>query len=674
MDNKDKVILARLFEWQYQLDKYTNLQLVNIANILKESKGQLFKQLEKATITDWSKQRTEQLLGEVQAAYGPIKAKINNDMGAMVAEAGKASYDEHSKILSFDGKASAVVGVPVTSNQMRALVDTTPVGGRTLSRWVDRTFDINMREKIQREVAAGIINGDGYLDIVKRLKASIPGTERELKTLGKTYVQSVNVQAMKDVYNANPEIVKSVLWRATVGLNTCVECASLDGVEYPVNGHPGCPLHPLCVHPDTSVFAPDKIAAFITSYDGPVVELTVSDGRRFTVSVNHMLATPRGLVKAGSITEGDYVIDTPVSKYAVTYPDDNRYPSSIKEQVEAFAESPGVTTIRMPVATEHLHGDTEFGDGYVDIVTFDSLLEGDFESFCHEFFGKDGFVDRSTGHIPFSSKSDLLFSLWRSSLALGCEVGGFGVPPVLFRRTIKHHLSVCLSNASGGDAMIDENFVDHYPFDAELFGDSIFRSPVYVWHDYITRANKCLPACTSDPEQLKDGIFPPPNYCRNFRNGLPASTKFTRIKNVRRFHYTGHLYDLHCFSGLYYISGILSSNCRCVLVPITVAAEKMGLTEKDLNEMARPYTIERDGKLKSGKTGKVIESGTFKGNFESWLKNASEKQQRAFFGPKRYEALKDGSIKFDQLVDKQTGRLKRLDELGLGMKKSPPVK
>ena len=111
-----------------------------------------------------------------------------------------------------------------------------------------------------------------------------------------------------------------------------------------------------------------------------------------------------------------------------------------------------------------------------------------------------------------------------------------------------------------------------------------------------------------------------------------------------------------------------------MLVPITVAAEKMGLTAKDLNEMARPYTIERDGTLKSGKTGKVIESGTFKGNFESWLKTASEKQQRAFFGPKRYEALKDGRIKFDQLVDKQTGRLKRLDELGLGMKKSQPVK
>lgn len=351
MSNKDMILLARALEWQYQLDKYTEEQLGAVRRILRQAGRELFNKLDRADITDWSRQRTEQLLDEIQTAMGAVASKITGNIGLMTATSGSAAYDAHTAILGFNGQATAVKGVAVTANQLHSLVVTTPVGGRTLSGWVDRTFDHNMREKIRREIGAGIINGDGYRDVVKRLKESVPGTERQISTLAKTYVQSVNVQAMQDVYAANPDIVKSVLWRATFGLNTCILCASLDGTEYPVNGHPACPLHPLC---------------------------------------------------------------------------------------------------------------------------------------------------------------------------------------------------------------------------------------------------------------------------------------------------------------------------RCVLIPVTVDAEKMGLTAKQLNEMARPYTMEK-GVLKRG--GKVIDSGTFKGNFEKWIKTASEKQQRSFFGAKRYEALQSGRLTFDQMVDKQTGRLRTLNELGLGLKK-----
>lgn len=246
MNNIDLVLVARGAEWQYRLDAYTDEQLKEISRITRKARNDLEAKLESGKLTEWSKERTMQALDEAEYLLEGTRAQITETIAGVAATAGSAAYDAHSSILSFGGAATAVRSVAMTADQLYSMVKSTPVGGNTLAEWVDRSFDYSMQKKIKREMAAGMMSGESYKELAGRIRECWPGTTNEIETLTRTYVQSVNVQAMQDVYNANADIVKSVVWRATFGLRTCILCAGLDGHEYPLNEHPPCPLHPRC--------------------------------------------------------------------------------------------------------------------------------------------------------------------------------------------------------------------------------------------------------------------------------------------------------------------------------------------------------------------------------------------------------------------------------------------
>jgi len=246
IDNKDLVLLAKAIEWQYELNKYTTSQLEMVDSAVSLGRRLLERKLKKTSITDWSRKRSHALLEEVQDLTLGVAEALGEDIATVVADAGSAAYAAHSSILSFGGAAANVTAVTVTAAQLKSIIVTTPVGGKTLNEWVRKTFSSNLQDKIKREIAAGLINGENYRTMAARIKKGIPGTKRELETLTRTYVQSINTQAMRDVYAANPNIVKKVRWLATMSNRTCIRCASLDGSEYKLEGHPPIPLHPNC--------------------------------------------------------------------------------------------------------------------------------------------------------------------------------------------------------------------------------------------------------------------------------------------------------------------------------------------------------------------------------------------------------------------------------------------
>lgn len=651
-------MLAQQLKHQFNLEQYTDAELLKINMALVKVEREILHEWDVKIKTDFSKARAITLLEETRGMTAAVKSTMSTSLAETLGRVSAESAKVHSGILSFGGAAAKVNDVMLKPEQMASFWKTTPVGGQLLEDWVNRTFDAPLIDKIQREVAAGMMRAESYPALAKRLKEGFGMTKNEIDTLVRTYVQSANVDAMKRVYQANGDLVKRVRWSAAFDLRTCLVCASLEGQLFMLEAAPPCPVHPRCVHPDTSVFAPDKVAAYVTHYDGPVVEFTTTDDRKFTVSVNHMLATRDGLTKADLITEGDYVIDTSVTDgIRLINPDNDWYPSSIKEQVEAFSKSPGVSTIRVPTSPEHLHGDAEFGNGYVDIITFDSLLRGDFDSFISEFIGNNGFIDRETRAFSLSSKSEFLQELWGLSLALNCKVGGFGVSPVLFRRSIEHHLSVGFGVSPYVNTLFNEESSDDMPCDIEAFGNSVFGNTVNIGDNNFTDCNNGFTVCTSKLEQGVNEVFTTTKGGHDFTNRLPAFTKFTRIKNVRRFHYTGHLYDLHCFSGLYYISGILSSNCRCTLIP------DVSLGELGLNKDAAKEWMDNKNVDPTKLSNAALQDGRVVKDMQNWIFNLPKEDQIKFFGPRRFELLEKGAIKFEDLVDMDTFKVRTLKEL-----------
>ena len=94
-----------------------------------------------------------------------------------------------------------------------------------------------------------MLQGEGYPALVKRFDRGLyQGFKNDTETLTRSYVQSVNVQAMEDVAEANKDIVKGWKWSAVAENRTCIQCLSLDAANiiYKLCKGPAMPAHPRC--------------------------------------------------------------------------------------------------------------------------------------------------------------------------------------------------------------------------------------------------------------------------------------------------------------------------------------------------------------------------------------------------------------------------------------------
>jgi hypothetical protein len=171
-----------------------------------------------------------------------------------------------------------------------------------------------------------------------------------------------------------------------------------------------------------------------------------------------------------------------------------------------------------------------------------------------------------------------------------------------------------------------------------------------------------------EPDTLSDqgGFDSLPSSIQNFTDfllGLSPSVQLRNVDFIRQRSFNGHVYDLQSFSTTYHIEGVLSSNCRCVPIPELVSYRELGVDVDELEEVARPWTERPD--IPIGEGGRdILTWGTHKGEYASWFESRGAKFQKNVVGPKRYELIKSGKVKFKDLVDPNTGRLYRLDELG----------
>jgi SPP1 gp7 family putative phage head morphogenesis protein len=254
----DLYFLARNVRWRYQLDQYEDAALKELLGYYDGARKTLERRIESFAPDmkkgRFTRDRVEALLDEVYAVSGTIRKKIGEDVSTIAAAAGEASFKEHSDSLSLGGMLTPFNAVAVGAEQIKALLVKTPIGGRNLQGWIDKTFDDATRAGIKAEVAQGMILGEGYPALVKRLSTGFDIARREAITIARTYVQNVNVSAQEAGYKANKNIVKAVEWSsvlepgyAKTGRGTCLRCAALDGRKWKIDEeHPQIPLHPRC--------------------------------------------------------------------------------------------------------------------------------------------------------------------------------------------------------------------------------------------------------------------------------------------------------------------------------------------------------------------------------------------------------------------------------------------
>lgn len=107
--------------------------------------------------------------------------------------------------------------------------------------------------------------------------------------------------------------------------------------------------------------------------------------------------------------------------------------------------------------------------------------------------------------------------------------------------------------------------------------------------------------------------------------------------------------------------------CRCTKNWITNNPKDFGVPDDEIQRVARPWVEREKGIIGRGGSRKILNAGTTKAFYGNWFKALSPAKQNDVVGSVRAELLRNGKIQWGQLIDKTTGRLKTLDDLGFSL-------
>jgi hypothetical protein len=245
--------VARQVFFRYQLDKMEISALLTAMSSIEKSMKDILSN-PTARLKRWEQLRRQELIKEIDALTLGIREQVSGEISSLAGQAGAESAIYHSQTMSLGGKVQGFNNVALSPEQFQSFFQSTPLGGVTLTQWVDKAFDTTVRHGILEDLGAGVLQGKGYPGLVDNIMGHMQGfTRKEAVTLARTFVQQANVTAQQAVMSANSDIVKKWKWSSVLengnlktGRGTCIRCASLDGSTYKLGEGPPIPLHPNC--------------------------------------------------------------------------------------------------------------------------------------------------------------------------------------------------------------------------------------------------------------------------------------------------------------------------------------------------------------------------------------------------------------------------------------------
>lgn len=241
---------ARAMAWRYQLDQFEQEALKTILATLDKARVEVVQEFESrlasAKLTDWQSDRLEAVLYELQDLTAGVRSELTQQYTAMTVAVAAPSITEAVGALSVGGLAQGVNNVALAPAQLRTFFQETPLGGRLIQDWVDSNFDYNVQGQLRQAINAGVLQGEGYPGLVKRVEDGFGLARTDAVTLTRTFVSSANSEARDMVYKANSDVVKG--WRSmSCGDNkVCPICLALHGREFKLGQGPTLPYHARC--------------------------------------------------------------------------------------------------------------------------------------------------------------------------------------------------------------------------------------------------------------------------------------------------------------------------------------------------------------------------------------------------------------------------------------------
>lgn len=327
--------------------------------------------------------------------------------------------------------------------------------------------------------------------------------------------------------SARDEAVRTAPWNHAIdGERRALGQPFSNGLRYPhaPEGAPGNVIN--CFLPGTAVGG-RFVAGLKARYAGPVRCIKTARGHRLAVTPNHPILTAQGWLPAGELEKGMHVFSgsshvEPVGLRAVQ---DQQIPSTIEDVFQALAIQRGLRS--SGVALSDLHGDAIWTDGQIDVVG----ANGDTLRNAPPALTQDPGELIVVAPAPEQFRVERLrpgeLAIQRVDLPAPRRPGGRALTADRERGALQLQPLQPFRIGAGAhlDALLDEVAVQCAAGDPRFIGQTLQRFA-----------------------------------------GLIATDE---IVEVAEDEFVGHVFDLQEVSGVMVAGGLLTSNCRCVVLPVT---------------------------------------------------------------------------------------------------------
>jgi SPP1 gp7 family putative phage head morphogenesis protein len=527
-----------------------------------------------------------------------------------------ANIDQHGQLMTVSHLAGLSQIQAVTDDLMKALEN-----GETFDQWQQRVLSV--------EDVPGLPPG-------------------RTETIFRNFMQTAYNGGRWAQFERNKATSPYLMYSAINDARTTDICRNRNGIIRPVDdafwSTNSPPAHHNCFLPGVKVRGDFEIG-LKSWYAGPAVEIITDSGFQLSATVNHPILTRQGWIGAGSIQEGDDLLcNCAGDNAAIIGVVDNQNPPARVEDVFKTLARDAFGVIQ--ITAFDFQSDTQFRKGDVYVSGSKCVLMNGFKPAIHQGI-QDGYFVRTTAFVSVALASvcrsffrvvNFVFHQNTNDIGTaGIEPSGkcvaaflrvlIGVKNGFLKRIITMRSGFPCFFAlpfSASRRLFDFSPFHQFGFASSTNHDAIsFEKPLNSRHTDVGFFSNLFGAISR--HIARNGLF------RVFRRPLPdrhwpVSPKFKgfsighslnpmitqqpiketvanselfeslshrsaglilpdKVKCVRYFTFSGHVYDFQTANGLILADGIITHNCRSTLIALTAGqAQARSPGDKGLNQ------------------------------------------------------------------------------------------
>jgi SPP1 gp7 family putative phage head morphogenesis protein len=448
----------------------------------------------------------------------------------------------------------------------------------------------DLESTLQVTLAKGMIEGRSTSSIASEISERLDISRGRAERIARTEIMYAHAEGQLDSLQMLGVGETRLVAEFTTAQDdrVCPKCLALEGKLYKLSEARGViPVHPNCVVGSSVIESPSALGIIRAKFTGKIIEIVTSEGGSLSVTENHVMLTQRGWVRAGNLTDSDYLVHTSaLDPNILSGPNNNQTIPCIAD-LESAANKMLLVTDKATSnpAPEDFHGDGKSFDGEVHVSRLNSLLWDESSSVFAQL-EKGSFVVRTESSGPFNRLSVLSLLLQRAAAAADSFMGFDSVSSVFFRGSSAHGEPVCFGLTSQPDSSRSKPCCHHYSSKPVVFSEFIDRQPGLVALDNLIKifSRNLGSSCPSENRTtglnktaffnfLSECLFHHPEFKGCLENRYFRRTEITgnRIVNCSsRYVHSLDVYDLETMETAYSVNGFISSNCRCIWQPAPV--------------------------------------------------------------------------------------------------------